>query len=283
MKITRIEIEDFRAFPGPATFIFDLEGKNLLVYGENGSGKSSLFRALLEFFNLDPRAKPFANHKNIFSDPTLADGRITVHFEGGSSGAWTYGGQRALGDPTVAETALRIGCIDYRALLKTNFAHSGDTVNLFDLAVTALLAHYPVPTTGGRTTTIGKLWQRVRDSKPRNHHKGNLQRAFNSVNEFNQALEPVLPPLTEKLRELLQDFPGCKFDLSLDFPKVLYDEHSRIYTQSELNLRLAFGGKPIPGHQHFLNEARLTAIALATYFAGLLVSIPAPPPGAIAY
>jgi len=54
MRIAKIEIKDFRAFPGPGTYIFDLDdGKNLLIYGENGSGKSSLFYALLEFFNLN--------------------------------------------------------------------------------------------------------------------------------------------------------------------------------------------------------------------------------------
>ena len=43
--ITQIEIDGFKAFP--ANFKLDLEtGKNLLLYGENGSGKSSVYYAL---------------------------------------------------------------------------------------------------------------------------------------------------------------------------------------------------------------------------------------------
>lgn len=43
--ITQIEIDGFKAFP--VNFILNLEtGKNLLLYGENGSGKSSLYYAL---------------------------------------------------------------------------------------------------------------------------------------------------------------------------------------------------------------------------------------------
>ena len=43
--ITKIEIEGFKAFP--KNFKLDLGiGKNLLIYGENGSGKSSLYYAL---------------------------------------------------------------------------------------------------------------------------------------------------------------------------------------------------------------------------------------------
>lgn len=44
MRITKIEINNFRAFYG--TYQIDLHkaGKNLLVYGENGSGKTSLYQ-----------------------------------------------------------------------------------------------------------------------------------------------------------------------------------------------------------------------------------------------
>jgi ABC-type uncharacterized transport system fused permease/ATPase subunit len=55
MRISKIELSDFRAFPGPQDYTLDLgpSGSNLLLYGENGSGKSSLFRAIQEFFRLD--------------------------------------------------------------------------------------------------------------------------------------------------------------------------------------------------------------------------------------
>ena len=47
--ITKIEIDGFKAFP--KNFKFDLgTGKNLLLYGENGSGKSSLYYALHVLF-----------------------------------------------------------------------------------------------------------------------------------------------------------------------------------------------------------------------------------------
>ena len=49
VRITKIEIKNFRAFP--RTYQIDLHkaGKNLLVYGENGSGKTSLYLALESF------------------------------------------------------------------------------------------------------------------------------------------------------------------------------------------------------------------------------------------
>lgn len=49
MKITKISVQSFRAFDEP--FELDLDGgRNLLLHGENGSGKSSIYVALKRFF-----------------------------------------------------------------------------------------------------------------------------------------------------------------------------------------------------------------------------------------
>ncbi|MBI3249160.1 MAG: AAA family ATPase [Deltaproteobacteria bacterium] len=284
MRIAKLEIKDFRAFPGPGTYIFDLVGgKNLLIYGENGSGKSSLFYALAEFFNLNSKARPFSDYKNIFSDSNLTDGHITIHFDDGQSPCtWPFGGLRSTGEPRVAGTALRKGCLDYRALLRTNFVHGQGKVNLFELVVEDLLVNYPVPS-GGRATAIGRLWQQVVARKPANHRGRNVQSAQTACNTFNQAVAPAWPSLFEKAKELLATFPGCGVDLNFEFPGVTYDEIRRELTQKELNLEVSLNGRQIPEHQHFLNEARLSAIALSLYLAGLLISIPSPVPDAPVY
>ena len=51
MKITKIEIKNFRAFYGKYLIDLHKAGKNLLVYGENGSGKTSLYQALMFFYS----------------------------------------------------------------------------------------------------------------------------------------------------------------------------------------------------------------------------------------
>ena len=42
--VEKIEIKGFKAFP--TDFELKLDGKHLLMYGENGSGKSSIYYAL---------------------------------------------------------------------------------------------------------------------------------------------------------------------------------------------------------------------------------------------
>jgi predicted ATP-dependent endonuclease of OLD family len=75
MRITRLDIKDFRAFKGEYSFDLKPAGNNLLVYGENGSGKSSLAQALN--LALDAQYKPrFVDHKNVFV--TTNDGHVKL-------------------------------------------------------------------------------------------------------------------------------------------------------------------------------------------------------------
>ena len=111
LRIQRVTLNDFRAFPGPAPVAFDLDGKNLLVYGENGAGKSSLFHALRDFFSTESAnsmAKRMAAQKNIFSDLPLEQCAVSVAIEGyqgvrlfkGSS-EWTSQAHPATRPPSV--------------------------------------------------------------------------------------------------------------------------------------------------------------------------------------
>src|SRR2546425_4742839 len=72
MRLVGIQLCDFRAFPGE--FKLELkEGCNLLLHGENGSGKSSLALALREFFTLErPFPRPIEPYAHIFADPATS-------------------------------------------------------------------------------------------------------------------------------------------------------------------------------------------------------------------
>jgi ABC-type uncharacterized transport system fused permease/ATPase subunit len=52
-RIASIAISDFRAFPALAPAAIAVDGKNLLAWGENGSGKSSIYRALRGLFSVE--------------------------------------------------------------------------------------------------------------------------------------------------------------------------------------------------------------------------------------
>jgi len=64
MKIQSIEITNYKAFLG--TYLIKVDGKNLFIYGENGSGKSSLYYALKDFFQSSIENIDLHELENIF-------------------------------------------------------------------------------------------------------------------------------------------------------------------------------------------------------------------------
>src|SRR5580692_5392216 len=105
MKLAKITLKDFRGFSHEDTF--DLAGgKNLLLYGENGSGKSSLYRALVEFFNRETSAKPFLIYRNVFLSSEIKsaiDGHVTLEMSDGAKYEWRCLRDRPWKDQKVAK------------------------------------------------------------------------------------------------------------------------------------------------------------------------------------
>ncbi|MEY2978848.1 MAG: AAA family ATPase [Prochlorotrichaceae cyanobacterium] len=75
MKIREIEIKNFRGFYNAHPIDLGRSGKNALIYGENGSGKSSLFQALKQFISSDPSE----------------DGYVKLTCDNGKSYEWSSG------------------------------------------------------------------------------------------------------------------------------------------------------------------------------------------------
>lgn len=59
VSLESLEISDFRGFP--ETQALQLDGQHLLLYGENGSGKTSIFQAIAELLQLSPDATPYGS------------------------------------------------------------------------------------------------------------------------------------------------------------------------------------------------------------------------------
>jgi ABC-type Mn2+/Zn2+ transport system ATPase subunit len=87
MKLKNIKIENYRFFKEEQEFDFtskDNIPQNILLYGENGSGKTSLYNALKDFFfyykNQSESKTKIKENKNIFCEPTDKP-KIEISFE----------------------------------------------------------------------------------------------------------------------------------------------------------------------------------------------------------
>lgn len=140
--INRIDIQNFKFFR--ANEQFTLDGKNLLIYGENGSGKSSLYWALytlLECANKEDDvsiSKYFngeASLANVFMEPDEADYvdcEIKLALDDGSTFglAATDLSIRMDVDAQAANYASEF--LNYRMLFSIHDFVHGDTIDLFE-------------------------------------------------------------------------------------------------------------------------------------------------------
>lgn len=283
MKVVRIEINDFRGFPGPGSYNFICGGKNLLLFGENGSGKSSLLIALKEFFNRSGTSAAFSSFRNVFTfagGVPLTSGKISVEFDD-NSGEHTWdivSNIRPLADPPVNAAALRFGSLDYRMMLAFTSANNAGGLDLFSALIDGVLRRMPV-VVNGLTTTFGHLLDQMRQAKPRRHTVRTMQFVQGACDRLNTAIQNFLPAVLAEANHLMNTFHHQGVTFQLVPGTITYSRASRTF----LNMRITcavqlYGFAPVEP-QRFLNEARLSALAIAIFLAALKVSIPPAPPG----
>lgn len=278
LRLEAISLQAFGAFS--ANERIPIKGRNLVIYGENGAGKSSIYRALRGLFARSPNEKMIERSAHVHPlDPAL-DTKVTVEFNRGQPIVWSHGkhpgSPRA--DPRLATARLRSAFLDYHALLATNAIHGTKRPNLFDLAVDVLLHDFAVEA-GGKT--VAERWAEVQERKPWRHFRdeSHLPRIETACANFNATLDAAVETLTPKINELLEDLGQdgltiSHFSRGTVQYKNAHFKADRIFKGTTLHPNVLFRGHKPKAPQHFLNEARLSALALAIYLAGRLTCVP---------
>lgn len=280
-RIKAIEICDFRAFPGPTPVDIKLGGKNLFVFGENGVGKSTIFQALDGLFangsTSDELAQELKDQANRFTAEADKDKTfVSVTYDDNKPSAiWSANGHptdtsSGPADERIVNAAWAKAILDYRSLMKTNYDHGDDEVNLFEVCVEQLLRDYR--TVSGER--LGELWKRLQAklsfSKLR---KAQLTEINNDSRKFNDGLDEAVKAILPLINPILKDLGYEDIKVTGLVPKrIAYNnapsKDGRAYLDCSVMPEIAFHDAPVAHPQLFLNEARLSALALAIYFAG---------------
>ena len=269
MRITEIEIKNFKAFYGTYRIDLHKSGKNLLVYGENGSGKSSLYFALKLFLeSSDNPSHRFGNDRNIFTEDA---GYIKLGLRANKwSKLETYewsDSVKETEDELIIEASRAKGFLDYKDLLDTHYVHrENNTVNVFSLLVKTLLAN----TVNIEGRSLAEDWVDIQPPFPRRNATSQIATLERSIENFNTELANRLAELQPKVSEILDRF-GHNVALNFDFPGVQYDRDNRTLDNQGIFLTVELFDRNIPEHHRFLNEARLSATAIAIYFSSILI------------
>ena len=274
MKITNIEIKNFRAFSKTYKINLSKAGKNLLVYGENGSGKSSLYFALKYFLESgvdeDNKNTAFENHQNIFSeDPGHIKLSLRVdRWSKKNTYEWSQRVKGETNDELITEASKSKGFLDYKDLLETHYLdRENETVNLFNLLVKTLLANTVNPLTD---RSLSEDWDNIQEPFPRKNAKNQIADLKRRIDIFNDELANRLAELHPTVSEILHKF-GYNIAINFDPQGVTYDQDKSILDNQEIFLKVEFFDTEVPSHHRFLNEAKLSAIAIAIYLSSILL------------
>ncbi len=268
MRITGVEIANYRGFAGES-FKLSLEhGQNLLVYGENGAGKSSLYSTLKDFLhaatNKNANIEQRRNRDNLAGAPAI---RITT--VSNPTAEWTAAarGQDADNWRTLDDGK---GFLDYRALLRFYNApqDSSGRIELFDLLLKGMLANHRMEVPG--TPTFLSEWRAIKRKKDHHLYEGERQELKQRVARFNSAVKDAAVKLATRASALLHEFDpniGIAFTPERDadftwYPKYVSDPE--VFAEiTRPNMA------SVTDYHEMFNEARLSAMAVCLFFAAL--------------
>ncbi len=233
IKIDKIQLHNFRFFIDEEEHnSFEIDGKNTLIYGENGSGKSSIFQAFKFLTKPTINENEFNENINIFrTDDTY------LKFDFNNSEELQIDiDHLSLGNdyPFVEKLSVSNPILDYKHLLNVSYVQTSqiEEKNLFTF-FKKILEEYP----------IGEENIRLKDLEDEEHfehfEKIIQEELFDDINLF--------------LEKFSQNFKITNISLSV-FGKAY--------------LKIEYFNKDISAYKfhHFLNEARLSALAISIYF-----------------
>ncbi|MBS1764069.1 MAG: AAA family ATPase [Bacteroidetes bacterium] len=286
--IEKITIQNFKAFGAEKTF--NLRGKHLLVYGPNGSGKSSLYFALYTILQCDtkPTAKivKYFNrkedenllnvhepwNKSSYIKLVLTDNKKKIYTLNNKGLSPTDVRQR----PVLSEMNLASEFISHRLLINFyNFRNSKE-IDLYQVFERDIFPFVQRET--GRKILFEEIIKELK-TKGENGLKGKKQ--FDNwkaeITALNAELEKLITYIDKNATTFLHthfQFKNLKIVVKVkkgfDFRKIgttaNYELLPPFIKLSIQQLKPPAKPKDIDRPQSFLNEAKLTAIALAIRF-----------------
>jgi len=270
MHIKEIEIQNFKALYDKYTIDLGKSGKNLMIYGENGSGKSSICQALQVFFQASQQEIDISAYRNVFNSNNNSTYIKVTFWDRANNRDKVYildSRNNRLNEQFIAEANKRKAFLDYRQLIKIHLVDS-KRVDLFKILVEDILYYGINPIT---LRPIGEEWDEIRN-KQIDRRKKEYKLFLEQLKNYSNGLKQLITEIENEANNILQEF-NYNSKIHLKVRRLAVSDDNKI-TSNHIYLEVDFfDQKEIPRHHKFLNEARLTAIAISI-FLGSILNIP---------
>lgn len=157
MKIQNITINKYKAFTKEESI--PIGGHNVFIYGENGSGKSSFFYAVKDFFQSSVEDIQMSQLRNFNLTDGGSDCSIKVQFDGELINTLNET-TKDTDTPQITDANRLKSFLTYKHLLGVHNVKISEKIDVFELVVNGVLKHFKSNTIT-RGIELGKLWNDV--------------------------------------------------------------------------------------------------------------------------
>ena len=296
-RLHKIEITNFKAF---RQFSLDLDGRHLLLYGDNGAGKSSLYWALYTF--LQSARKPEHSIAKYF-DPTHEERLLNIHEQAtpaprpgkivltlrdtatnnGTIYPISQADHGTFKQPAILKGDLASDFITYRFFFGFSHFRNSEKFDLWPLFEKEIL---PFCVSTGAQSPFD-MWQKIKSGDPNPLSQPGIAgaTAYSSFKSNTDSFANVLPGIVNSISTKAQDFYDTHFaagdpakvtlKLAVTTPPSATgsNQNEFKFTLPVIEFGVQLDGHTVTKPQSFLNEAKLTQLALSVRFAASLVNL----------
>lgn len=264
-RITKITLRDFRAFWGSKNVVTLPAGENLLLYGENGSGKSSLFKGLDTFFASAETPGSISDDANLFKAADSIPG-IQVEFTDFATATTntTYLINEIKGIDFLERANLSKAFLGYAHIqaVHTDESHLSGHFK----ALLTILKDYTYTGNGQR---LNDMWEGLKIESGKRWSQRLDTRMKGWLTTFDAAMLEMKASLSIVMGELLHYFDN-NLGIEIDYQSASYDRFNKL-SEPFIKIRVSYFNKALPDkYSEILNEARLSSLAISLYLASLL-------------
>lgn len=266
-RIKYLTIKGFKGFGNEITIDFTRRAKNLVIYGENGSGKTSIMEALKVLLDSSENKIELEEYKNIF----LGNGiEITIRTTDGKNinlkTRIEKGKNERDNDDRILVTlpedydrdvkiyleaiSKSTTILSYRQLMKIYDMKTDE--DFYDLFVRNLMSYYLIPPRKEKTLIqeleeLEKLKKESPRAKKRIEEKENVIKA-----EINK----IFSEIKDKWNEYIKTLTGDDIEVECSIEQI-----------GSLKFKIKWNGKDVRNIMNYLNEGKLNAVALGLFLA----------------
>lgn len=298
-KINTITLSNFKFFgkEGP----INIDGKNLLLYGENGSGKSSLFWGIYTLLEAsfkqsvetDKYFQPFGTNEeslvNIYATKQTCpitlkehcDSCIKIKAEDDTEYVLSLLDSTICGNTNAQESRKATDFINYQSIFKFQDFKNSEKPNLYEVFNYSVLPYITFPSfpiKGKTLTNAGTMWEEYKKGPgTTTNYKGDRIQVYKNSLEYTnfQKFEKHFNEHLRKLMEFINSHASdyvkklgynIKFELKYTSPSHIKKDKKYEWTPFGIDLIITNYNNQvvqIKKPQSFLNEAKMSAIAVA--------------------